>query len=97
MVASLVEGSTSLSVGRDLLDEVGNLDRGRGAGLVEDCDDVERSVLFGGKSSQSASNTVPDITHHSDELPSSIALTKRNMVMNWALQSGLCFLKMVND
>lgn len=52
VVASLVEGSTGLGVGRDLLDEVGDLDRGRGAGLVEDGDDVKRSVLFDGKSSQ---------------------------------------------
>ncbi len=48
MIASLVEGGASLGVGRDLLDEIGDLDRGRGAGLVEDSDDVERSVLFGG-------------------------------------------------
>ena len=49
VVASLVEGGASLSVGRDLLDEVGDLHRGRGAGLVEDGDNVERSVLFCGE------------------------------------------------
>lgn len=42
---AIVGRSSSLCLDRELLDKVGNLDRGRRAGLMEDSDDVEGFTL----------------------------------------------------
>jgi hypothetical protein len=46
VVAGLIDGGSGSGVGRCLLEEVCDTDRGRRAGFVEDRDDVERLVLF---------------------------------------------------
>lgn len=46
VIGRLVLGSSLGGGGRGLLQEVGNTDRGRGGGLVEEGDDVERFVLL---------------------------------------------------
>lgn len=85
VVAGLVEGGADLGVGRDLLDEVGDAHRGWRAGLVEDGDDVEGLVLFGGELVVSwlRQMTAVWLPRERREGNGSIELTKRNMLADW--------------